>query len=54
MRNRIVNSFVKYSKIFLIYLNKDKKYALDVYDDILNKRNNETLVLCYEEINNYK
>ena len=53
MRNRIISSFIKDSKIIVFYLNIDKKYVVEVFDENLNKRNNETVVICDDQINSY-
>ena len=52
MNNRIVSGFIKDERIFLFYLNSDKKYIVNIYDYLLNRRNNETLVIYDKEIGN--
>ena len=52
MKNRIVSSFIKEERIYLFYLNSDKKYIVNIYDYVLNQRNNETIVIYDKEMGN--
>ena len=43
--NRIVSSFIMYSKIIVFFVNWEKKYEISVYDFNLNKLNTEPIIL---------